>query len=444
MGGFINREGQLVGTRAQHADPTLGPQEIPKDLFKNIFGGGTRGFAGFTPQPINPNNINAPGTAGDSIAPFNFFQGGRASEFNPRGQALRSLGFTGEFNQGKGATGFTAGGFLEQGGQARQQQFQNLFDQFSAEQGQVDSTTGVVPIGVVEPLSQTTRQGITRISGGPDQTGITALGQGLQGRLATAFESATAGTQPITEQQFQDRFNRFSNPFQQQVVDRAIENINRQESIRQNQLAQFATSQNAFGGTAQGVQAGILGGEALRNIGDITASLNAANFQQARDAALQDLSQERARQFTGAQIGGQLAGVGSGIGSATQQQLAQNLQNLLTQGQAEIGAGGIVQAQNQSVLDAIRGERESGNLLRDQQLQQALEVIRAFSGGGSGFTPGTSNTGGNILGGALVGNQLFSGGFGDFFGGGGGGGGGGTPVINPSPFGGNVSFGGVF
>jgi hypothetical protein len=156
--------------------------------------------------------------------------------------------------------------------------------------------------------------------------------------------------------------SKFQNPFQQQVIDRTMQELDRQAGLRQAGADAAAVQAGAFGGSRQGVQRA----ESERNLQNIKADtlskLLASGFgtalQASRDAASQGLkSSLDAGRLSGGlgQAFGTLAGTTGDIG---------RLQQAL--GQADISQlsqlGALRQAQSQAELDAKRQ-----NLLQQSQ-----------------------------------------------------------------------------
>jgi len=157
----------------------------------------------------------------------------------------------------------------------------------------------------------------------------------------------------------------FQNPYEQQVVQQSLRDIEEQRQMAQAQEAQRATAARAFGGSRQGVA------QSLTN--------EAALQQAARTSAL--LRQQ-------------------GFGQAAQ--LAQQARQIGRQGAMDvIGLGGARQQLQQQQMDALR------NI--------GLERLGISQGALSGQLPNLGmtqtsplyrNTGSSILGGALAGSQI--------------------------------------
>tara|TARA_S200002703_G_scaffold52496_1_gene45505 strand:- start:926 stop:1855 length:930 start_codon:yes stop_codon:yes gene_type:complete len=140
-----------------------------------------------------------------------------------------------------------------------------------------------------------------------------------------------------------ESISRFQNPFQQQVIDRTMAELDRQAGLRQAGADAAAVRSGAFGGSRQGVQRA----ETERNLqdtkADTLAKLLSAGFGQSLKA-----SQEAGRLSGGlGQAFGTLAGTTSDVGRL-QQALGQADISQLTQ------LGALRQRQQQAELDANR------------------------------------------------------------------------------------------
>ncbi len=102
--------------------------------------------------------------------------------------------------------------------------------------------------------------------------------------LPQAQSYAEQGAAPITSGQIQN----YSNPFQQNVIDATMANINETNAQQQNQVVGNAIAQGALGGNRVGVAQGELARQQGLANGQTFAGLNAQNYQQALAAAQQD------------------------------------------------------------------------------------------------------------------------------------------------------------
>jgi len=173
------------------------------------------------------------------------------------------------------------------------------------------------------------------------------------------------GMTPFTSANIQE----FMDPYQQEVIDAALGDIERQRQIQQVGNAGQATMARSFGGSRQGVVEAGTNEAALRAAGTTAAGLRSQGYNTA----------------------------------AT---LAQNARNLNLAGlQGVMGVAGQRQALTQQELDAIR------NLPIEQlQLVQAARGQQMPNLGMTTTTPTTSNPLAGALGGALAGSMLKIGG----------------------------------
>ena len=165
-----------------------------------------------------------------------------------------------------------------------------------------------------KPFQAFTGQRVAQLTPAETQAGNIFTGQ----ILPQAGQLAQIGAQTFTPAMAQQ----YMNPYENQVVQSALGDIERNYQGQQRALTSQAIGSGAFGGTREGVQRGILGGEYLRSVGDVSGRLRQAGFESgaARFAA------DRATQLGAAQSQlGALAGAASGIGQfgATQRGIEQ-------------------------------------------------------------------------------------------------------------------------
>lgn len=274
---------------------------------------------------------------------------------------------------------------------------------------------------------------------------VTGMGAGLQniaqgtGTLGQAQQVAGGATgmfDPSMAQQFM-------NPYQQQVIDEALKQINRQGQLQQQNLSAQAIKSGAFGGTREGVQRAELG----KNIAEAQNQAIIGGLQQgygqAMNAAQQAFEASRQRQLgtgqalagigqaqsqqgmLGANLLGQQAGllgqqaqlqsgIAQGIGSLGAQQaqtglglaggLAQIGQGLgglgiqqaqlgtsaqqLAQGDINtyLGLGGLQQQTAQNQLDAARATELQRNMMPYQQLGFLSDIYKGAPSSSSTLT----------------------------------------------------------
>ena len=176
------------------------------------------------------------------------------------------------------------------------------------------------------------------------------LGENLVGSFRPFVEGAAgqalAGQQALTSGlQFlqPEAIERFQNPFQQQVIDATMDQLNRQADLRRAAASAAAVRSGAFGGSREGVQRAETERGLQQVKGDTLSRLLASGFQSALQAA------QNAGRLSGGlgQAFGTLAGTTGDLG---------RLQQAL--GQADISQlsqlGALRQGQQQAQLDAQR------------------------------------------------------------------------------------------
>ena len=200
----------------------------------------------------------------------------------------------------------------------------------------------------------------------------------------------------------------YMNPYQQNVTQTGLGEMQRQAEIQRQGNAAQAVSAGAFGGTREGVQRA----EFDRGVQDLMQQKimqdYANNYQQAQAAAMTGFEQQQGRQLAGGQAlgqaGMQFANLGQGIGGLTAQQagvdiskgqalgaLGGQMGNLGTQygslgsqmqqlGAADVGLlsglGGLDRQIEQTQLDAIRANQTQEAMAPYQQLGFVSDIYR--------------------------------------------------------------------
>jgi hypothetical protein len=170
-----------------------------------------------------------------------------------------------------------------------------------------------------------------------------ALGQGIG-----ALSNAAQGYDP-------SRAQAFMNPYQQQVIDESMRQINRQGDIARSSAGARAAMSGAFGGGRQAVESAELERAlAEQKNAAITGALS-QGYQSSQAQAMQAFEQEKQRQLAQAQgyqgaasVGGNLAGTQANIGMQAGQYQGQMGQALGAQNiqQAQLGQAGTAQQAN--------------------------------------------------------------------------------------------------
>ena len=228
----------------------------------------------------------------------------------------------------------------------RQQQILNtLFGTSGSPGGIIDQSLNV-PGKQVAELQQPTLDAITMA-----QQGIGAYEPFLQGAGATqqaALATTGAGQQALAGMQFDpSNVSQFMDPYQQNVTNEALKEIDRQAAMQQNQLAGKAVQAGAFGGSRFGLQQS----EMARNAQDLRSRRifedMSRNYQQAQ-SAMNAANQQRVQQASGF---GQLGNIQSGIGQRFGQ-LGQAAQSGQQQDISTLtGVGGLLQQNQQQGFD---------------------------------------------------------------------------------------------
>jgi hypothetical protein len=197
----------------------------------------------------------------------------------------------------------------------------------------------------------------------------------------------------------------YMNPYTQQVINTSMAELDRQYGIQNQGIAAEAQRQGAFGGDRHGLQSGVLGGEFLRNKGNLLADLYSRNFLNAQQMGQYDIGQRfaadqanqniRANLYGGAAQGlGGLAGAAGQIGGSLTQAGAQGLGNLAGSGfqmanaanAAQVAAAQAQQQQQQQAIDAANANYARLLGIPEDYMQAMLGIASGM--GNFGYTKG--------------------------------------------------------
>ena len=182
-----------------------------------------------------------------------------------------------------------------------------------------------------------------KIAAGATPTNFTQA-QGTLGQGIGALQGAAQMYNPTGVQNFM-------NPYQQQVIDESLRQINRQGDISQQNLQAQAVRAGAFGGSREGVQrAELQRALAEQKNAAIVGGLS-SGYQNAAQQAQQAFEQQQARQLSQGQGLQSAAGLQGQFGQTQQQQALQ-------QAQALQGIGGLYG--QQSLQQAQLGQGAAG------------------------------------------------------------------------------------
>lgn len=198
-------------------------------------------------------------------------------------------------------------------------------------------------------------------------------GQQVTPQLAEARGLAQGATQAYDPSQAQA----FMDPYQKQVTQEALKEMDRQANIARAQASSQAVSSGAFGGGREGVQRAELG----RNLQDIKSRRifedMSRNYQQAQQAAM---TSQEAQQRRALQSAGLMGQFGLGEAELAERGLSRGLQSAGLMGQfgKELGVLGSRQmqaAQGQAGLGQLAqqlGLRDVGTMMDIGGMQQQL------------------------------------------------------------------------
>ena len=245
------------------------------------------------------------------------------------------------------------------------------------------------------------------------QAGQRALGQAalpIMREGMDAYRSAL-GAVPTTAAQFDPTMAQaYMDPYEDQVVQQALTDLQRQSDIAQVADQARAVGAGAFGGSREGV----LRAENMRNLQEAqvraAGQLRSAGYQQSLQNAQQAFEAARQRglaipalqgQLASGieQLGGRTANIGLGLGTlglqeASLGELGQNLD--LSRIQALMNVGGVQRQNQQATLDALRQTNEARRLQPYQQYGFLSDVYSNVPSGQSSITAGRASQPGSF------------------------------------------------
>ena len=221
-------------------------------------------------------------------------------------------------------------------------------------------------IGAYEPF----------ISGGLG--GIRAAGDVISATLPT-IPATGAQFDPLTAQAYMD-------PYEEQVVQQALQDLQRQSDIARVADEARATGAGAFGGSREG----ILQAENVRNLQEAQArtagQLRSQGYQQSLQQAQNAFEAAQQRRLSGIGLAGQLGGqLGSlGIQEAGLGELTSNLG--LNEARTLVDIGGVQRAQQQAELDALRQTNLARQAFPYQQYSFLSDIYQGTPSGQQSIT----------------------------------------------------------
>lgn len=235
-------------------------------------------------------------------------------------------------------------------------------------------------------------------------TGIGGAGQQTTNRAAElALAEAGYTPQQIQAMTGAQYMSAYQNPYEQQVVQGTLADIERQRQIAQQAQQARAVGARAFGGSRQAISESLANEDYTRRMADTAAQLRSAGFTTAAGFGQTDAA--RAMEAARANAANQIAGAGirqTAVGQLGA--LGAQQQNLgMTGAQAVMTAEQQRQQLAQARLDAARNLASERLGLTGSALGQNVPNL-----GGSTTTPIYRNQTASALGGALGGAQLGS------------------------------------
>ena len=111
---------------------------------------------------------------------------------------------------------------------------------------------------------------------------------GLTPEQRASLSTLSAGLQPTSPEQFQTGLSTFGDPFQEQVIQNVIRDIQEAGAGQLSDIGTRASAVGGFGGTRQALLESELGRNVQRSIGDVSELLRSQRFQSAADSTLAD------------------------------------------------------------------------------------------------------------------------------------------------------------
>jgi hypothetical protein len=173
------------------------------------------------------------------------------------------------------------------------------------------------------------------------------------GLMGAGINQVMGGTGQFNPNSIQN----FMNPYQQQVIDASMAEMNRQQAMAQQGLNAQAVRSGAFGGARDYISRAQGSAELQRNLANIQATGSQNAFQQ----AMQQFNAEQGANQAAANLNAQQGQFGAGLGLQGLQTALQGAQQLGNLGQTQFG-------QNRDVINLQ-------NQFGGQQQQQAQNIL---------------------------------------------------------------------
>jgi hypothetical protein len=210
----------------------------------------------------------------------------------------------------------------------------------------VDPETGE-PIG---PQYAPTKQ-VAGLSA-PEQEAIALAQQGVGAyqpflqRGLDASETALQGLEGAAGQFDPSGISAFMNPYEQQAIDYAMQDIQRAGDIQKQGARAQAVGAGAFGGSRSGILESEVGRNTLDQQARTAAQMRQAGYQDAANRAQQAFEMSKGRGLQASQLAGNLGQGIAGLGGMAQQYGASDIGTLTS-------AGALQRGVDQSALDTL-------------------------------------------------------------------------------------------
>jgi hypothetical protein len=166
----------------------------------------------------------------------------------------------------------------------------------------------------------------------------------------------------------------YMDPYNQNVIDQSMNELNRQEGVQQQGIDDQFAQQNAFGGDRMYLQKGVLGGKFGDVKSKMLADLYSKNFLNAQQMGQYDINNRLAADTTNQGIFAQLyGGAAQGLGNlaANGMQTGGNLMGTGAQGLGNLAASGFQMANTANASQTAAAQAAQ------QQQQQAIDAANA-------------------------------------------------------------------
>jgi hypothetical protein len=217
-----------------------------------------------------------------------------------------------------------------------------------------------------------------------------ATGYNPSAMTSANYGASTIGQSPtVTAQNVQagqlanTNLGAYTNPFETQVVDQALGDLERSRLMAQNQLGAQATAANAFGGSRQGIAEAETNRACADQAARTASGLRQAGYTQAQQMAMQDIGTAQqaalANQQANLAAGTTTAGFGQQSNLANQAALNQAGQfgaSAANQAAAQFGSG----ASNQMALTNQAAQNQANQFGATQAMSAQLANQAALAG----------------------------------------------------------------